>query len=123
MRTDPEGLGTTTIAAHHCVGSSTREITPSFSIRCISCLTFSRSGSATFLGVNRQNGLASGFNLIVYSPLNVPSPEKSVGYCSGILVMEFIPVMISSALIAGNPNRLFCKLCITNTLSKLDLPL
>ena len=101
MRIEPDGFGTTTMAAHHWVGSSTRDITPSFSIRCISFWTLSRNGKCTFLGVNRQNGLASGRSLIVYSPLNVPSPENNVGYWSGMVwVMALIPLMTSSALIA-----------------------
>ena len=46
-----------------------------------------------FLGVHKQKGLASGYSLIMYSPLNVPSPENSLGYCSGMLwVMAFMSV-------------------------------
>ena len=82
MRIDPDGFGTTTMAAHHCVGSFTQDIIPSLSVCHISSLTFSHNGSGMFLGVNRQNGLVSGYSLIVYSPLDIPSSENSFGYCS-----------------------------------------
>ena len=49
IRTDPVGLGTTTIAAHHSVSSFTRDITPMLSIRCSSCFTFPEGESAHFL--------------------------------------------------------------------------
>ena len=72
--THPVGLGTTTIAAHHGVGSFTRDITPMLSIHCNSCFTFSRRGTSTFLRVKREKGCASGLSLMVYSPLKVPYP-------------------------------------------------
>ena len=126
IRINPDGFGTTTMAAHHCVGSFTWDIIPSLSICCISSLTFSRNGSGMFLGVNRQNGLASGYSLIVYSPLNIPSQENSFGYCSGMLwVMAFMPVMISSALMTGKPNKLLVTSETTVTVSpgeKYHLP-
>ena len=107
MQIDPDGFGTTTMAAHHSVGSFTWDITPSLSMHWISYFTFSRNGIDMFLGVNKQNGLASGCSFIVYSPLNVPSPENSLGYCSGMLwVMAFIPVMTSSVLMAGKPQQI-----------------
>ena len=68
-------------------------------------MTCSRNGSGTFLGVNRQKSFASGCSLIVYSPLR---PENNLGYFSGILwVMVFMPVMTSSALMAGKPSKMF----------------
>ena len=87
MQTEPESFA---IATHQRVSSSIQETTLSFSTNCISCLTFLCNGSGIFLEVNRQNGLTSGRSWIVYSLLNVVSPEDSVAYCSGILwIMEF----------------------------------
>lgn len=85
MCIEPEDFSTTTIVTQYRVASYTLETTPNFSMHCIFCLTFSRNGSSTFLRVNRQNGLASS---IVYSLLNVPSPENSVGYCSGMYTLD-----------------------------------
>lgn len=69
------------------------------------------------MGVNKEKGFASGFSLIVYSPLKVPNPENNAGYWSGILCsIALMPDITSSDLIAGNPSRLFCKLQMTNTL-------
>ena len=61
IRTDPSDLGTATMPAHHGVGSSILEITPSPSMRSSSALTFGRMGSGTLRGVWRANGVASGF--------------------------------------------------------------
>jgi len=49
-------LGTTTIAAHHGVGSVTQKITPRLFILYNSWLTFSCNGIGTFLGVKREKG-------------------------------------------------------------------
>ena len=51
MRTAPFFLGTTTITAHHSVGSSTFEITPISSIRLSSSMTFALRGMGTCRGV------------------------------------------------------------------------
>ena len=53
---DPDGLGTTTMAAHHGVGPVTQEITPRFFILCNSWLTFSCNEIGTCLGVKREKG-------------------------------------------------------------------
>ena len=59
MRTDPSGLGTATMPAHHGVGSSTFEMTPSDFMRSSSAFTFCRMGNGTLRGVWRANGVAS----------------------------------------------------------------
>ncbi len=51
MRSFPFFLGATTMPAHQGVGSDTLDITPAFSIRSNSCLTFGRNGKGTCLGV------------------------------------------------------------------------
>ena len=51
MRTEPSFFGSTTMPAHHGVGTSTFEITPIDSIRSSSFFTVWRSGRGTFLGV------------------------------------------------------------------------
>ncbi len=56
--TFPRDLGTTTIPAHHSVGSSTRERTPSCSILFSSFLTAGSKGMDTFLGVLKAKGVA-----------------------------------------------------------------
>ena len=117
IRTDPDGLGTMTMPMHQGVGSCTGEMTPSSSMCFNSSLIFSRSGNGTFLGVNKENGFASDFSLIVYSPLKLPKPENNAGYWLGIFCsMALMPDITSSALIAGSPNRLFCKWRMTNIL-------
>ena len=51
--TFPFGFGTTTIPAHHSVGSVTSVITPILTIRSISSFTFGSSGTATRRGTER----------------------------------------------------------------------
>ena len=62
--TDPDFFGTTTMPAHHGVGSSIREMTPRDSVRVSSSCTFFLRGKGTFLGVKRAQGLALGLSLI-----------------------------------------------------------
>ena len=62
--TDPNFFGTTAMPAHHGVGSSTREITPSDSMHVSSSCTFFLRGKGTFCGVKRAQGLALGLSLI-----------------------------------------------------------
>ena len=85
IRTFPFGFGTTTIPAHQSVGLSTLVMTPNCSMRCNSACTLGSNGSATLLGVERANGLASCLCLMWYSPFSVPRPLKSSGY----LAMRF----------------------------------
>jgi len=80
MRTAPDSFGTTTIAAHQEVGSSTGEITPRFSIRSSSSFTFILSGMGTFLGKHKANGWLFGFSFISYSCKNDPNPVNKAGY-------------------------------------------
>ena len=61
--TQIRALGTTTIPAHHSVGSSTLEMLCICSIWA-SSLTFERRGTGTLLGVVRANGLACGFSFM-----------------------------------------------------------
>ena len=85
MRMAPDFLGTSTIPAHHGVGSSTFETTPITSILASSSLTLVRSGSGTCRGVKRVYGLPSGLSLISYGSLRLPSPlnlRKSLPYVS-----------------------------------------
>jgi hypothetical protein len=70
----PPDFGTTTISAHHSVGSSIREMTPNFSILGNSALTLSISGNGTLRGTDNANGFASGYNAIVYVQFVFPSP-------------------------------------------------
>ena len=79
MRTLPFCFGTTTIPAHHGVGTSTLVITPRDSILINSSLTFFRSGRGTMQGVWSAKGYASGRSRISKSPSNVPSPVKRSG--------------------------------------------
>ena len=74
IRTFPLLFGTTTIPAHHSVGSSTLRITPNSCIRFSSYSTLDLSGMGIRLGVARTYGLASAFNTILYSPSIVPRP-------------------------------------------------
>ena len=62
IRMSPDRLGTTTIPAHQGVYWVTFEMMPVASILCSSVRTFSRSGIATFLGVNSEYGWASSYN-------------------------------------------------------------
>ena len=113
---DPDGLGATTIAAHHGVGSVTWEITPRLSIRFNSCLTFSHRGIGMFLAIKSEKGLASGFRLMVYSLLKVHNPLKSAGYWTGAFSsMALMPVIILRSLMAGSPNKLCCNSRTINT--------
>ena len=64
MRIAPDFLGTTTIPAHHGVGSSTLEMMPMDSILFSSSMTFGQSGSGTWRGVNSAYGFASGLSLM-----------------------------------------------------------
>ena len=77
--TRPVLLGTTTMAVHHAVGSSTFEITPCCSMRVSSSLTFGMSGRDMRRGVEREKGFAPGFSTMVYSPYIFPSREKRFG--------------------------------------------
>ena len=80
IRTAPESLGTTTIAAHQRVGSSTGEITPKLCMRSKSRCTFDFSGRGILRDAFRANGWLFGFSLIAYSHTNVPNPVNNKGY-------------------------------------------
>ena len=73
------GLGTTTMTAHQSVGMSSLEMTPKFSIRSNSAFTLLIRGSATLRGIVNAKGVESGFNLILNSPFNSPSPLNYLG--------------------------------------------
>ena len=60
IRTSPDFLGTTTIQAHHGVGSNTFAITPAFSILSRSSATLGRRGRGMCRGVKSACGLALG---------------------------------------------------------------
>ena len=62
IRTAPKSLGTTTIAAHQGVGSSTGDMTPKLCIRYNSVCTFALIGRGMFLGVLNANGCGFGFS-------------------------------------------------------------
>ena len=62
MRTFPPFLGTTTMPAHHGVGSSNLVMTPISSILASSCATFGRRGRAMLRGVDSAYGFASGLS-------------------------------------------------------------
>ena len=74
-------FGITTIPAHHGEGSVTFEMTPTFSMRSSSSLTWALIGMGTFHGVNRAYGQAPSRNLMEYS-----SPRFPIG--TPILVVE-----------------------------------
>ena len=76
IQTFPSALGTTTIGAHHSVGSSTREMTPCCSILSSSSLTLGNIGSATRRGVVCENGTAPLHSWMWYSPCIVPNLGK-----------------------------------------------
>ena len=80
IRTAPKSLGTTTIATHQGVGSSTGEMTFKVCIHCNSVYTFVCNGRGIFLGELNVNGWGFGFNLIVYSCPNFP---RSVNIARG----------------------------------------
>ena len=79
MRILPLGLGTTTMPAHQSVGMSTLEMTPRFSMHYNSAFTLLVRGSATLRGVVNAKGVESGFNVILNSPFNSPSPLNNLG--------------------------------------------
>ena len=106
----PLGLGTTTIAEHHSVGSWTFDIMPILSIQSSSSLTLGRSGTATLLGVDNAKGVTLSFNLIEYLPLNLPNPLNSSGYWSGMLSSTERACNVESSfseIIAGFPTSGF----------------
>ena len=109
MRSFPSGFGTTTIPVHHSVGTLTLLITPNFSIRSSSLLTFGISGSAILLGVEVVNGLAFALRWMVCSPVIEPRPPNSCGYLSKICSVRSVSALIletrCKACIAGNPTR------------------
>ena len=116
IRTAPESLGTTTIAAHHGIGTSTGEITPRLCMHCNSQCTFDRNGRGIFRGAFKASGWLFGFSLIVYSHANVPNPVNNEGYCEMFLIpfsTEHTFNNNSSSLIAGNPRRLLFRSLIT----------
>ena len=101
IRTDPSGLGTTTMAWHQSVGPSTGWMTPSCSILVSSCSTLDLRGSGTLRGVYRHDGLASGVSSIWYSSDKQPRPENKDGNScatqSGILAVRTEHLSGSSA--------------------------
>lgn len=119
IRILPSGFGTTTMPAHQLVGVSTLEITPSFSIRSNSSLTFFIWGNATLIGVVSVNGVEPGFNLMLNSPFNSPRPLNNLGWFAltsvsiTLLWSDWILSTLnyitwstrSRALIAGHPNK------------------
>ena len=97
-----------TITEHHGVGFSTGEITPSYFICENSSWTLCCKGSATLLGVNKANDLASGFSWMLWLlPWKAPKPVKREGYLS-LMVVEMASTFVKtfSARIAGRPSRL-----------------
>ena len=61
----PDFLGTTTIPAHHGVGTSTLEITPMASILASCLVTLGLRGRAMLQGVESAYAIASGFNVML----------------------------------------------------------
>ena len=117
--TFPFFLGTTTIPAHHSVGSVTLEITPAFSILSSSSATCDRRGRGTCRGVKIACGFASGRSWMLYSPASVPSPwntlENRFLTSSGVVVCDWSESVLIArcrSVIPGSPNRL-CLRCST----------
>ena len=109
--TAPPCFGTTTILAHHGVASATLEMTPAFSMRSSSSLTFALIGMGTFCGVNRPCGWAPSNNLMEYSSPRFPRPLKRDGYCASqsccsVLLVASILVTSLSVVIAVRPSKL-----------------
>ena len=77
--TDPLGLGTTTIPAHHSVGSVISDMTPCESILSISFLTYGRSGWVILRGVKMCRETASSFNFMEQVSSSFPNPLNSSG--------------------------------------------
>ena len=71
--TFPVFLGTTTIPAHHPVGSVFLELTLAFSILSSSSATCNWRGRGTCHGVKIVYGFASKWSWMLYSPARVPS--------------------------------------------------
>ena len=118
----PDRFGTTTMPAHHEVGSVTLLITPIFSIRSSSSRTFLRKGRVTLRGVYGVCGTAFGFRQIVYSSPMLPRPSKTFGK-SLTMSSSVEPLVMAStrqsncrAVREGRPNRLTCRSFTTYTL-------
>ena len=106
--TFPDFFGTTTIPAHHWVGSSTLDITPIASILASSCATFGLSGRAMLCGVVNANGCTSGFSFISNSSPRYPRPLETPGNCcmmSALVCIVWRWERSCRAVIAGSPSR------------------
>ena len=107
VRTFPLLFGTTTIPAHHSVGSSTLQITPNSCIHLSSCSTLDLSGMGILLGVASAYCLASGFKMILYSPSIVPRPWNSSECWSRMVCLfkSIVLIMLTKcrAVMAGQP--------------------
>ena len=107
MRTLSSTFGTTTIAEHQSVCSSTGMITCSFSILSNSAFTRGSRGIAIRLGVVKAHGLAPSFNWMHYSVFSRPNPLNNFGLM--FAGFPFCFVMLStrtaspSASITGRP--------------------
>ena len=135
IRIAPSLFGTTTIPAHHGVGSSTFEMTPMDSMRSSSSLTFGRNGRGTCLGANREGGVVPDLRWISYSSPRFPSPLNSEGNCSklsaGICVaVDELSVSVASswtasprADMAGSPKRFVLRPSMTYTRCCTAFPL
>ena len=113
----PFGFGTTSIPSHQSVEMWTLAITPSCSIFSSSSCTFPMRGMATHLGPEIECGFVSFFNLISLSPLSFSRPWNIHGNSwTGVVLSRMAPTRTasSSALIAGNPSRLWQRLLTTN---------
>ena len=70
--TAPDFFGTTTMPAHHGVGSVTLDMTPKASIRSSSACTFGHRGIGTLLDVKSACGAASSLSFISYTSPRFP---------------------------------------------------
>ena len=117
--TSPDRFGTTTIPAHHEVGSVILVVTPKASIRSSSSRTFSRRGRATLCGEYREYGMALSFNQMMYSSFMLPRPSNTFGNCrttSSSVLTAFTRQRSWRAIMAGSPNKLAWRSLTTKTL-------
>ena len=112
IRTLPDFLGTTTIPAHHGVGSDTLEITPVFSVLSSSSATLGRRGKGTCCGVKSACGLVSGRSQMWYSLARVPRSWKTfvnffwtLSAVVGVPTESILTARYKS-VVAGSPSRL-----------------
>ena len=129
MRMAPVFLGTTTMPAHHGVGTSTLDMTPIASIRLSSSETFALRGiyGDAARGVQRMRHCV----WLQLDLVGIPNPEKRLGNrlqmlsaSSGVvLTISSRRLAMLRAVMAGNPRRLFFSPLTMNTCCSYVLPL